>query len=605
MTNPLCLSISTLRKRYSANTLSPLQLIDELWPRLSADDEKRVWIQRLDRDALLSYAKALEDLDPTSLPLYGVPFAIKDNIDLAGIPTTAACREFAYTPVRHSSVVERLIGAGAIPLGKTNLDQFATGLVGTRSAYGACRNSFDANYISGGSSAGSAVAVAAGLASFSLGTDTAGSGRVPAAFNNLIGLKPTCGLLSTAGTVPACRSLDVISIFSTTAEDAERVLAVAAAHDSADPFSRPAEAYGFDFGRASTIRVGIPSKKDLEFFGNTEYERLFHETVAGMGAMGAEFTEIDLTAFLDAARLLYEGPWVAERYAAIRAFFDRHGSALHPITREIIGKSKDWLAADAYEASYHLRSLRREALEKLRDIDCVMTPTAGTIYRVDEVEADPIRLNSNLGFYTNFMNLLDFAAVSVPAGFMSNGLPFGVTLFSRAHTDVPLLHLAGRLQRLRAKTIGATGLPIPMDTDAVDTPSRSGQLRITVCGAHMAGMPLSPELTERGARFIERTKTVAAYELYALPGEPPQRPGLIRRSDGGAEIEVEVWEIASTELGDFLSGLPAPLALGTLELADGSSAAGIVCESHALDGATNITEYAGWRSYVSRLKPDP
>ena len=440
----LSLDIASLRRLYQSGELTPLQVVDELIGRMAGEDVHRVWISRLDANALRAYARALEGRDIETLPLYGIPFAIKDSIDLAGVPTTAGCLEYAYTPQRNASVVQRLIDAGAIPIGKTNLDQFATGLNGTRSPYGACRNAFDPEHISGGSSSGSAVAVALGYCSFALGTDTAGSGRVPAAFNNIVGHKPSLGWLSSSGLVPACRSLDTISIFALTAEDAEAVTVAAAGFDEADAFSRPVEGHRFDFGNAAGFRVGIPKSAQLNFFGNAEAERLYGEAVARIAALGGECVEIDLQPFLDTAKLLYEGPWVAERYAAIRAFFDAHPDAPLPVIREIVGGASRWSAADAFEYGYRLKAYKRQCDAILATVDCVLTPTAGTIYTIAQVEADPIRLNANLGYYTNFMNLLDYAATAVPAGFQRDGLPFGVTLFAPRNQDGPLLRLAAR-----------------------------------------------------------------------------------------------------------------------------------------------------------------
>lgn len=591
------LAIGTLRRRYLAHELDPVTLVEQLWPALAADDARHVWIERLPKARLLEHARALLSQDPAALPLYGIPFAIKDNIDLAQVPTTAACPAFAYTPEASATVVQRLIDAGAMPVGKTNLDQFATGLVGARSPYGACRNAFDPAYISGGSSAGSAVAVALGLASFSLGTDTAGSGRVPAAFNNLIGHKPTLGLLSTHGVVPACRSLDAVSIFALTAEDAQCVLAVAAGFDARDPFSRPAQPFGADlFGAAFTF--GVPSAADLQFFGSASAERLFAQSVQRLQALGGAALEIDLSPFLEAARLLYEGPWVAERHAAIGAFFDRHAEDVFPVTRTIIDGSRKWSATDAYRALYRLRELQRATTAVWAHVDVLLTPTAGTLYRVDEVEAEPLRLNANLGYYTNFVNLLDLCATAVPAGFQDDGLPFGVTLVAPAHRDVPLLRLASRLQRAAVDSMGATGQPLPA-AEAVDVaPLHSGTVQVAVCGAHMSGLPLNPQLTSRGARLVKTTRTAPHYRFYALPGGPPWRPGLIR-ADDGASIEVEVWELPAAEFGAFVAGIPAPLGIGTLELEDGSKVQGFVCESYAAQDAQDITQLGGWRRYLS------
>lgn len=589
------LDIATLRRLYRIGELTPRALVDELLERMPIEDSHCIWIQRLDAETLRDYARRLEGRDMATLPLYGIPFAIKDNIDLAGAPTTAACPQFAYTPERSATVVQRLIDAGAIPLGKTNLDQFATGLNGTRSPYGACRNAFNPDYIAGGSSSGSAVAVAMGLASFALGTDTAGSGRVPAAFNNLIGHKPTCGALSTRGVVPACRSLDTVSIFALTAEDAERVLAVAAGFDAEDEYARPLAPHGFDFGRAACFRFGVPMEKDLEFFGNVDGERLFVEAVARLKALGGTAVEVDLAPFLEAASLLYGGPWVAERYLAIREFFDAHADKVFPPVREIIAGGRGYSAADTFAHLYKLRALKRVCDAVWNDIDVLVTPTAGTIYRIEAMQADPIRLNSNLGYYTNFMNLLDLAATAVPAGFQADGLPFGVTLVAPAHQDAPLLHLASRMQRALGGRLGATAHPVPPAETLGLLPD--GQVRVAVVGAHLSGLPLNHQLTERGARLVATTQTAPRYRLYALPDG--KRPGLIRVDRDGAGIACEVWEMAAEKFGSFVDGIPAPLGIGKVELADGSVVNGFICEGSAAAGAQDITKYGGWRAWLA------
>jgi allophanate hydrolase len=491
--------------------------------------------------------------------------------------------------------VQRLIDAGAIPIGKTNLDQFATGLNGTRSPYGACRNAFNPDTISGGSSSGSAVAVALGLASFSLGTDTAGSGRVPAAFNNLIGHKPSCGALSTRGVVPACRSLDAVSIFALTAEDAERVLAVAAGFDAADEYSRQLSPHGFDFGRAAGFRFGVPMAKDLEFFGNAETERLFGAAVERMQALGGIPVEIDLAPFLQTARLLYGGPWVAERYLAIREFFDAHADAVFPPVREIIAGGSAISAADTFAHLYKLRALKRTCDAVWSDIDVLLTPTAGTIYRIAEMQADPIRLNAKLGYYTNFMNLLDLAATAVPAGFQHDGLPFGVTLIAPPHQDGPLLHLAARMQQALGGKLGATAHPLPA-TEMLELLA-SGQVRVAVVGAHLSGLPLNFQLAERNARLLASTQTAPKYRFYALPDG--KRPGLIQVENDGAAIACEVWDMPASQFGSFVAGIPAPLGIGKLELADGSVVNGFICEGIGVAEAQDITEYGGWRAWLA------
>lgn len=437
---PATLNIANLRLAYSTGNLTPTALIEQLHARMGSDDAHHIWIHRLSKQEMLDYAKRLEGVDPTKLPLYGIPFAIKDNIDLAGVPTTAACPDFAYVPEKSATVVQKLIDAGAIPVGKTNLDQFATGLVGARSPYGAGRNAFNPTYISGGSSSGSAVSVALGMVSFSLGTDTAGSGRVPAAFNNLVGHKPTCGLLSTSGVLPACRTLDCVSIFANNAVDAAAVLEVAQGYDASDPYSRQPTASNKVLGE--TFTFGVPQENQLAFFGNQDTPKLFQTAIQHLESLGGKAVTIDFSPFLDTARLLYEGPWVAERYAAIRAFIETKPEALFPVTRQIIAGATRFSAADTFAALYQLKAMQRTVAPVWDEIDMLLTPTAGTIYTIAEVEADPVRTNSNLGYYTNFMNLLDLAAVAVPAGFQANGLPFGVTIAAPAFSDSMLLKLA-------------------------------------------------------------------------------------------------------------------------------------------------------------------
>ena len=589
------LDIASLRRLYQSGELTPLALVEDLLARLAGEDSHAIWISRLDADALRACARALEGRDIADLPLYGIPFAIKDNIDLAGLPTTAGCPEFAYTPQRHATVVQRLIDAGAIPLGKTNLDQFATGLNGTRSPYGACRNAFNPDFISGGSSSGSAVAVALGLASFSLGTDTAGSGRVPAAFNHLVGHKPSCGALSARGVVPACRSLDAVSIFALTAEDAERVLAVVAGFDADDEYSRPLAPYGFDFGRTTGFRFGVPLAKDLEFFGNAEAERLFGAAVARMQALGGTPVAVDLAPFLETARLLYGGHWVAERYLAIRDFFNAQSDKVFPPVRDIIGGGRAISAADTFAHLYKLRAFKRVCDAVWNDIDVMLTPTAGTIYRVEDMQADPIRLNSKLGYYTNFMNLLDLAATAVPAGFQNDGLPFGVTLIAPPHQDAPLLHLASRMQQALGGKLGATAHTLPV-AEALDL-LRSDQVRVAVVGAHLSGLPLNHQLTERKARLVSATQTAPKYRFYALPDG--KRPGLIKVAEEGAAIACEVWEMPASQFGSFVAGIPAPLGIGQLELADGSVVSGFICEGIGVADAQDITAFGGWRAWLA------
>jgi allophanate hydrolase len=606
MASPRSFLISDLLRSYRSENLTPTRVIEEAITRADRAPDLRVWITRRSRDELLEHARAIEERAIDELPLYGIPFVIKDNIDLADVPTTAGCPAYSYTPVHSAGVVQRLLSAGAIPLGKTNLDQFATGLVGARSPYGACRNSFHPDFISGGSSSGSAVAVATGLASFSLGTDTAGSGRVPAAFNNIVGLKPSIGRLSTRGVVPACRSLDCVSIFALTTEDAAAVLAVAEGFDAEDPFSRRVSDRPLS-GR----RFGVPYGAQLQFFGDEGYARLFDQAIARVESLGGTIVRVDFAPFLDAARLLYGGPWVAERYAALEEFMRRRADAVHPVTREVIEKSADFSAVDAFKGLYRLTALKRTSERVWESADVLLTPTAGTVYEIGRVEADPIHLNTNLGYYTNFMNLLDLAGVAVPTGFRSDGLPFGVTLVGRRGTDAALLEWAGRLHRASVQRLGALDLAMPPSVRgsqtgescggwaaAAGSGERDGFMSIAVCGAHMEGLPLNHQLLQRGGRLVKRAKTAARYRLFALPGEPA-RPGLVRDSNRGGSIEIEIWTLRSADLGSFVEGIPAPLGLGKVELQGGETVTGFVCESHGTDSAVEITALGGWRAYLA------
>ena len=603
--------IPSLLQRYAAGELTPTGTVEAVHA-LIQDDPDNVWIHKLPLESLRQYARKVEEKGMAALPLYGIPFAIKDNIDLAGVPTTAACPAFAYTPQRSATVVQRLIEAGGIPIGKTNMDQFATGLNGTRSPYGACRNAFNPDYISGGSSSGSAVALAKGRVCFSLGTDTAGSGRVPAAFNNVLGYKPTRGWLSTRGVVPACRSLDCVSIFAFTAADATRVLDVAAGFDAEDIYSRQREG-AFSHGmlepfRAQPLRFGIPRERQLHFFGNREAVRLFRDAIEKIRALGSEVIEIDFSPFLETAGLLYGGPWVAERYAAIQKFFDLHSDQIISPVREIIGGAHRYSAADAYNSVYDLRRFKRRADQSWRDVDCLFTPTAGTIYRINTMLDDPINLNTNLGYYTNFMNLLDYSAVAVPAGFQNDGLPFGITLAAPAHHDIVLLQLAARLQQVYALPLGATAIPFQLrdisekggSRNLSRTATRPEMARVAVCGAHLSGLPLNPQLTSRNGRLVASTTTSPDYKLYALPGTPPLRPGLVHvdKNERGSAIEVEVWELPASEFGSFVAGIPAPLGIGTITLASGESVQGFLCEGYTVADAKDISQFGGWRRYM-------
>ncbi|MEH6388183.1 allophanate hydrolase [Pseudomonas profundi] len=595
--NTFDLRLDTLRLAYRDGQLTPRELIRNLRDRAAAlNPDFNLFIHLLSPAELEPYLDALDGKQPAELPLFGVPFAIKDNIDLAGVPTTAACPAFAYTPDRSATLVEQLIALGAIPLGKTNLDQFATGLNGTRSPYGECRNSVHPDYPSGGSSAGSSLAVALGVASFTLGTDTAGSGRVPAALNNLVGLKPSKGLLSTAGVVPACRTLDCVTYFAATAQEASQLLALTAKIDPRDPYSRknPLWNDGSAFGAVNAFRFGVP--RQLEFLGCAESPAMFNKTISDLQAMGGEAVEIDFAPFLEAAKLLYEGPWVAERYSVAGELIEQQPDAVLPVIRAVLEQAPGTTAVQAFRAQYRLQELKAICDAIMADLDCVLTPAFPRPVTLDELHAEPVKRNADLGYYTNFMNMLDFAAVAVPAGFMGNGLPWGVTLFGRAFTDQYLLSLAASLQRQHGLSlIGGTRL----NALPPQQPARNDRARLVVCGAHLEGLPLNWQLQQRGGRLVEATRSSPDYRLYALAGGPPYRPGMVRVAEDGAAIDVEVWELPSSELGSFLTGIPAPLGLGKVQLENGRWETGFICEPYGLAGAEDITRFGGWRAYLA------
>lgn len=566
--------------------LTPTESVRRALARLRAVNDPAIFISRRTDDELLAEAAALEAAGSEGKPLFGLTVAVKDNIDVAGLETTAACPDFAYTPERSAFAVERLVAAGAIVLGKTNLDQFATGLVGVRSPYGVPRNALRADLIPGGSSSGSAVAVAAGIADFSLGTDTAGSGRIPAGMNGIVGLKPSLGLLSSSGMVPACRTLDTISVFARSVALARQVTAIAAGYDADDPYSRrlPAIVEG---AAPASFRVGISPPSQRLFFGDTAAQAAYEADLERLRSLGATLVELDFEPLHQVARLLYEGPWVAERYAATKALIESKPEALHPVTLKIISGAKALTAVGAFEAIYRLAELRRRTQPMLASVDCLAVATVPRMYSVAEVEADPIALNSNLGSYTNFVNLLDLAAISVPSGTRSDGLPSSLTLIGRAGSDS---HLAALAELIETGTRAAEPVRAP-----------AGRIEIAVVGAHLSGLPLNHELTGAGGVFLRAVDTVADYRFFALPNTTPPKPGLLRVAHGaGAGIATEVWSLEPAAFGDFVARIPAPLGIGTLQLADGTTPKGFLVEAEAVRGAEDISSYGRWRAYLAR-----
>ena len=597
---PYSLDLTSLGHAYASGRLRPTQVVRDVFAAIeAAGDINPIWIYLVPQKVVLAQAEQVERrrTEGAALPLYGVPFAVKDNIDVAGHPTTAACPAFAYVPAATAHVVKHLQDAGALLIGKTNLDQFATGLVGTRSPYGACVNPFDHRYIAGGSSSGSAVAVATGCVSFALGTDTAGSGRVPAAFNNIVGLKPTRGLLSVAGVVPACRSLDCVSIFALTCDDARAVFEVACGYDSAEPYSRRTQPLPAHVPQH--FRCGVPRASQLEFFGDRAAEEAFGRALATLAAVGAEIVEIDHTPFAETAKLLYDGPWIAERYAAIKDFLQGHGDDVHPVTREIIGAARKYSAADAFEAQYRLQALKKRCDAEWEKMNVLAVPTTGTIYSLEEIASAPVKRNANLGHYTNFVNLLDLAAIAMPGAFRGDGLPAGITLIASALSDRLLCELGGRFHRASGLKLGATAFDIPATIQLADTPTDNSVL-FAVVGAHLSGLPLNHQLTTRGARLVRPATTAAAYRLYALPGTEPAKPGLVRSENGnGAAIAVELWSLPAGQFGAFVAEIPPPLGIGTVVLDDGREVKGFVCEHYAVKDAHDISTYGGWRNYIA------
>jgi allophanate hydrolase len=593
--------ISSLQELYRTGKRTPASVVEKLYSDIEVAELRPIWISTFPKAVVLDRAHQLEaNSDSRSLPLYGIPFAVKDNINVAGLPTTAGCPAYVYTPTASATVIRRLESAGAIVIGKTNMDQFATGLVGTRSPYGACSSVFNEKYISGGSSSGSAVAVAKGQVCFALGTDTAGSGRIPAAFNQLVGLKPTRGLLSTTGVVPACQTLDCVSIFAETCADASRVFQVARGFDPTDSYSRQAApGDGAAPWSGTKLRVGIPRLDALQFLGDVNAKQCYQGAIDAMASLGGEIVEIDYGPFRAVANLLYAGPWVAERFAAISEFITDHENEMDPTVRHIISGARKYSAINAFEASYRLAELRRETEKTWEQVDVLLLPTAPRAYTIAEIQADPITLNTNLGYYTNFVNLLDLAAVAVPAGVISERLPFSVSLIGPTFTDNALLQLADRLHRKLAKTLGGSDRLLA-DTPALpssDTPP--GCIRIAVVGAHLTGQPLNWQLTSRHGRLLETLRTQADYKLFALKTTIPPKPGLIHTPGfQGPGIEVEIWALPEDTVGSFINNIPPPLTIGNIRLANNQLVKGFLVEASALADAIEISQFGGWRNYL-------
>ncbi len=585
MTKDMPLTLDALRDAYDTGA-TPADILREVYRRIEAVGDPAIFIHLRPMEDVLAEAEALPARSET-LPLWGVPFVAKDNIDVAGIPTTAACPAYAYTPDRDAFVVARLRAAGALIIGKTNLDQFATGLVGVRSPFGVPRNAIDSEIVPGGSSSGSAVAVGHGFVTFSLGTDTAGSGRVPAALNNIVGLKPTLGALSATGVVPACRTVDTISIFAASVGDAFAAFQVACAEDPEDAYSKPVAAEHLS-PPPPNLKVGVPSAATRIFLGDTVQAANFEQSLERLQTLGATIVDLDFSAFYAVAEMLYEGAWVAERYTVVEDLMRDTPEALHPTTAKIIGAAQTMSAADAFRGMYRLKDLERAARQLMAQVDVLCVPTIPTFYSVADLEADPVTPNSNLGTYTNFVNLLDMCGIAVPSEPRGDGRPGSVTLLAPGGED-------GLVASIAAAFAGGA---------VSDTPNHVNEteLAIAVCGAHMSGLALNHELTSRGGRFLKATRTAPRYRLYALAGGPPQRPGLLR-IEKGAQIELEVWTLPKSAVGAFLEGVPAPLSIGTVELESGAMTHGFLVETSGVQGAEDITHLGSWRRFQD-LKHD-
>ena len=597
------LSFNSLWEYYFRDKHLPSRLFGSLAERIDTVGYPEIWISRVSRTDLLSEAEKLDDALRkhgeqvlNHMPLFGLPFAVKDNIDVEGMQTTAACPSFAYMPRASAYVVQKLQAEGAILIGKTNLDQFATGLVGTRSPYGVVRNAINSDYVSGGSSSGSAVAVALQLVSFTMGTDTAGSGRVPAGFNGIVGLKPTRGLLSTRGVLPACRTLDCVSIFAQNVQDAWRVLHTTAGFDDEDAFSQNIIQSGV---RRNGYRVVVPDI--LEFYGDTSAQTAFSDAMTQVAKLpNVEIKTIPFFPFIEAGKLLYQGPWVAERRAAIGSLFDKQPQKIEPTVRNIVAQADKFNAVDTFKAGYRLAELRREAERLMKETDFLVVPTAPTIPTIAAVNAEPIARNSELGYYTNFVNFLDLAALSIPASVRSDGLPAGITLIGRCGSD-HLLAAAGEVLQAEFDRLDTTrvqyGGSYSVVTDPL--PYAESTVQVAVVGAHLEGQPLNWQLLERGARKLLSTSTSKNYRLYALPDTVPPKPGLARVMENGDAIELELWEIPQRNFGSFVAEIPAPLGIGSVQLSDGRYVKGFICEPWALNGAQDISFHGGWRSYLA------
>ena len=592
-------TVAAIVAAHRAGSATPEQTVARSYARIRAHNDPAIFISLRPEAEALAEARALTD---KTLPLYGVPFVVKDNIDVAGMPTTAACPAYSYNATHDATAVARLRAAGAIVIGKTNLDQFATGLVGVRSPYGIPKNLFNPDLIPGGSSSGSGVAVGAGLVPLALGTDTAGSGRIPAGFNNIVGLKPSLGLISTHGLVPACRTLDCVSVFALTVDDAWAAAAATAGSDRTDSYSRN-RPLGRPGAMPAHVKLGVPLPGQRLFFGDKQFEAGYAGALERLTKLGCKIVEVDIEPFYETARLLYDGPWVAERTITARSMLASDPGAIHPVTKEIILSGLRPTAIDAFAAFYKLERLRRVAdYIFANQVDALVLPTAPTIYTVKQVLADPIQLNSRLGTYTNFVNLLDLCGLALPASMTDSGVPFGITLLAPGGNDARLVEIGRVFHADTTLPLGALKASQPALAPVLKSPA-AGEVALVVVGAHLSGLPLNGELRALGARLLETARTAPNYRLYALDGTSPPKPGLLRVDGGqGTSIEIEVWALSVESFGRFVAAVPPPLSIGTVKLQDGRGLKGFLLEAAAAAGARDISSFGGWRKFMAAEK---
>lgn len=592
--NNLTMTIPSIHKAYAGGA-QPMDIINLVFQRIEEVNDPGIFITLFDKADIVSAGAALGAFDP-NLPLWGIPFVIKDNIDAKGYETTAACPEFAYVAQEDAFVVAELKKAGAILIGKTNLDQFATGLVGVRTPYGAPLNSVDAKIVPGGSSGGSGVAVGHGIVPFSLGTDTAGSGRVPAALNNIVGLKPTLGALSATGVVPACKSIETVSIFALTVEDAYAAFRVANSYDVKDCYARHIENTVLSTPK-SDLKIGIPSKDSIQFMGDAAQEKSFNHSVSLLKEQGYEISEIDFTPLYEIAQMLYYGSWVAERYTVIEDLLKTNPDAIYPVTKKIISLAEERSAADAFRGFYKLKELIRNVEPELSKVDVLCVPTIPTFYSVKDLEVDPVTPNNNFGTYTNFVNLMDMCGIAVPTPAREDGRPGSVTILAAKDEDALVASVATSLECVGVRNLGATDWQFGDKCELSE--AKTATIDIAVCGAHMSNLPLNKDLTSRGATFLRAANSAADYKFYALAGGPPSRPGMVKCAQGaGGEIELEIWSMPIEQFGSFMTTIPAPLAIGSVSLNDGSQVNGFICEAAGAEGGDDITHLGSWRQFL-------